>query len=78
MQEAIQFDATVESGIIRIPERYVKTIPTTVKVTLAPANEPKIKKGARAGAGELLPSDFSAMKINTKGWKFNREEANER
>ena len=39
MQEAIQFEATVKSGVIRIPERYVKAVPSTIKVTLAPANE---------------------------------------
>ena len=78
MQEAIQFEATIESGVIRIPERYVKAVPSTVKVTLAPTNEPKIRKGARAGAGELLPGDFSSVRIDTKGWKFSREEANER
>jgi hypothetical protein len=29
-------------------------------------------------AGVLSSSDFSALKIDTRDWKFNREEANER
>ena len=78
MRETIQFEAIIKSGVIRIPERYIKSVPAAVKVTLAPVNESKIKRGARAGAGELLPGDFSSVKVDTKGWKFNRKEANER
>jgi len=37
MGEAIQFETIIESGIIRIPEKYIKTIPAAVKVTLIPA-----------------------------------------
>ena len=78
MQHAIQFETIIESGVIRIPEEYVKAISAAVKVTLAPLNESRIKVGAKSKAGLLSPDDFSALKIDTQNWKFNREEANER
>lgn len=78
MQHAIQFETIVKSGIIRIPEQYIKALPSAVKVTLAPISELRIKIGAKSKAGALSPSDFSALKINTQNFKFNRAEANER
>ena len=38
----------------------------------------KIRHAPRSGPGMISPADFSAPRINTLGWKFNREEANER
>jgi len=78
MQKAIQFETIIESGIIRIPVEYVKSAPSTVKVTLAAVNEPRIRMGAKSKAGTLSSGDFSALKIDTLNWKFSREEANER
>jgi hypothetical protein len=78
MNQAIQFEGNIENGVIRIPEQYVSTLPETVTVTLAPVGVPIIKAGKRSGPGELLPSDFTALKIDMRGWKFDREEANER
>jgi hypothetical protein len=78
MQEAIQFETNVESGVIRIPEQYIRAVPATVKVTLVPVASPRVKAGEKAKPDALTLDDFSALKINTKGFKFNREEANER
>ena len=78
MQYAIQFETIIESGIIRIPEQFIKAIPANVRVTLAPVDEPQIKVGVKSKVGTLSPDDFSALKIDTQNWKFNREEANER
>ena len=78
MRQAIQFETVVESGIIRIPEQYIKIVPANVKVTLAPANRSRITESTKAFAGVLSKDDFSALEIDTRGWKFNREEANER
>jgi hypothetical protein len=75
---AIQFEAEVIGNTIRIPDRYAKEVPTTVKVTLAPATGLKIKYGAKSKAGVLPLGYFSAAKIDTRGFKFDREEANER
>jgi hypothetical protein len=78
MQQHIQFETVVESGVIRIPEQYVKSISEIVKVTLAPVSKPKITVGAKAKSGNLSSDDFRALSIDTRNWKFNREEANER
>jgi hypothetical protein len=76
--KAIQFEAVVENNTIRIPEQYTGEIPSAVKVTLAPATESKIKYGALSKAGALPEGYFSAIKIDTRGFKFDREEANAR
>jgi len=78
MQHAIQFETIIESGIIRVPEQFIKKIPKSVKVTLTPVSSSNIIVGARSKAGTLSSDDFSALKIDTQGWQFSREEANER
>ena len=78
MQQVIQFETIVERGIIRIPDQYITSFPSAVKVTVAPVNKPSIKIGAKSKAGEIDSADFSALKIDTMSWRFNREEANER
>jgi len=78
MQQAIQFVTIVESGIIRIPDQYVMSVPSAVKVTVEPVGKPSIKVGVKSKAGEITDADFSALKVDTKNWKFDREEANER
>ncbi|MDR1049544.1 MAG: hypothetical protein LBP95_00380 [Deltaproteobacteria bacterium] len=78
MSQTIQFEGSIENGVIRVPEQYVNALPETVDVTLAPVSVPLIRIGKRSKAGELLPTDFSALKIDARGWKFDREEANER
>jgi len=78
MHQHIQFETIIESGVIRIPEQYIKTVSEAVKVTLAPVSEPEIKAEAKSKAGMLSSDGFRALSINTRNWKFNREEANER
>jgi hypothetical protein len=78
MQQTIQFETIIKRGIINIPEQYIAKIPTTAKVTVAPVSEPSIRIGVKSKAGVLSDSDFSALKIDTTNWRFNREEANER
>jgi hypothetical protein len=78
MQQTIQFETVVESGVIRIPKQYVHTIPAAVKVTLAPVSGPRVMIGKKSSAGALSSDDFSALAIDTRGWAFDREDANER
>jgi len=42
---AIQFNTVVSGGVIHIPEKYMKLIPSSVNVTLVPAEQerPKFK-----------------------------------
>ena len=78
MQQAIQFETVVDSGVIHIPEEYVKLISAPVIVTLVPINKPKIKTNAKAKAGLVSSENFNAIKIDTSDFKFSREDANER
>jgi hypothetical protein len=65
----LQFSTAVEdNGIIHILEEYLKDISSTVKVIIFTKDEERQPK----------KKTFKAMKIHTKGFKFNREEANER
>ena len=74
----VQFDSVVEGDIIRIPEKYLNTIHTGTKVTVHSNENPNDSANCMAEAGALLPDDFTALRIDTRGFKFNREEANER
>ncbi|MDR2481256.1 MAG: hypothetical protein LBD07_03065 [Spirochaetaceae bacterium] len=65
-----EFNSVVEdNGIIRIPEQYLHGISSPVKVIVL-ADDDVRDSGKR--------KHFSAMKIRTKGFTFNRDEANER
>ena len=78
MRQTIQFETIVEGGVIQIPEEYLEKIPNVVKVSLSPVTGEKIRFAPRGGPGEFSPDHFIALKIDTKGWRFDREEANER
>ena len=74
----IQFESVVEGNVIRIPEKYLNTIYSGTKVTVLSHDSSKRLRSCRAEAGDLLPDDFTALKLDTIGFKFDREEANER
>jgi hypothetical protein len=64
-----EFSSVIEDdGIIHIPSQYLKNISSPVKVILLANNEIQNKTG----------KIFSAIKLKTKGLKFNRDIANER
>lgn len=66
--QTIEFNATVEDGVIPIPRQYKGSIAEKVRVIVFPqpeAEKPKKKKVYSIG-------------IDMTGYKFNREEANER
>jgi len=66
---AYEFDTVIEdAGVIHIPRQYLEKIISPVKVVLF-SNEKSSQDGKK---------HFSAMKLKTKGFKFDREAANER
>jgi hypothetical protein len=65
--QAYEFNAAIENGVIHIPDMYRGRIRPNVKVILLEQDRDKSAK-----------KDFSALHLNTKGFKFDREEANER
>ena len=76
----IQFESRVEGNVIRIPDQYMDKIPDMITVSLVEVEEPQVKpdRNCRYEAGALLPDDFTALKLDTRNFKFDREEANER
>ena len=74
--EAYQFYATPENGVIRIPDEYMNKITDTVKVIVL---EERQKKAGNESTDNRVKSDMLLPPaMSTKGWKFNRDEANER
>ncbi len=66
--QAYEFNTTTSNGFIKIPNEFTKKIPSDVRVIVLTEEKPKVSKKA------LFP-DFG---IDTTGYTFNREEANER
>jgi hypothetical protein len=73
--QAYEFYATPKDGVIQIPEQYMNSITKGVKVILLEQQLAVSHKevGKRSKSDLLLPPT-----ARTKGWRFNREEANER
>ena len=68
---AYEFDTVVEDeGVIHIPREYLEKVASTVKVILLSNEESMWDKDGK--------KHFSAMKLKTRGFKFDREAANER
>ena len=74
LQESIFFESIIDNGLIQIPEVYQDIFKTNsvVTVKISAASKQVLQRES------LTESDFIAMKLDTKGWKFNRDEANER
>ena len=65
--QAFEFQTTVQDGIIRIPDRYAREIPQKIRViVLAEKTEQETK------------APFPYFAVDTTGYVFDREEANER
>jgi len=73
----IQFETVVNGGVIRIPEQYMDLVPNTVNVTLVPTEQEGPKFRPKTKDKPFSIDEFPAV-LDTKEWKFNREEANER
>ena len=67
--QAYEFSSVVgKEGTIHIPQQYLKNLSSPVKVILL-TNE---------NASKGKNKHFSAITLETKGFIFNRDEANER
>ena len=67
--QAVEFESIIDNGIIRIPNEIKNQIGEQVKVILLSKETGKFQKRIK---------DFSAISINTKGFVFDRDEANVR
>ena len=67
--QTVEFNAAIENGVIPIPQQYRDTLTDDVRVILIPKerilSKPENKK-------------IYSIGINMTGYKFDREEANER
>lgn len=71
MKTAVEFIAKPEDGIIRIPKELQEELAAEVRVIIL--SEQRALKRPRA-----KKASFKALKLKTKGFKFSRDEANER
>ena len=67
--QAVEFESIIDDGIIRIPDEIKNQVGKQVKVILISKDAVKFQKKAKT---------FSAISINTKGFVFDRDEANVR
>lgn len=65
---AIEFETQAHNGIVEIPQQYLAWKNKAVKVILLDIDEEQSVK----------PMQFNAVKLKTKGYRFNRDQANER
>jgi hypothetical protein len=66
--QAVEFNATVENGVIPIPQQYKNSVANKVRVIVfseTNSEKPKNKK-------------IHSIGVDMTGYKFTREEANER
>jgi hypothetical protein len=64
----IRFQTEIKNGIIEIPKQYIGQISSSVDVFVLERKSYK---------RQVTVADFKAIKLDTRNWKFNREEANE-
>ncbi|MCL2067667.1 MAG: hypothetical protein FWG99_09410 [Treponema sp.] len=66
--QTLEFNSVIgDEGVIYIPKQYLENISSPVKVILL------MNETAKEHNGRY----FSALKLRTKGFKFDREAANE-
>ena len=74
--QAYEFYAKPINGVIPIPEQYKSQITDSVMVIVL---EKKLRTFSHGEANARKKTDMlSPPSLKTKGWKFSREDANER
>ncbi|MDR2952936.1 MAG: hypothetical protein LBU82_06815 [Treponema sp.] len=65
--QAFEFDTVIENeGVIHIPKQYLEKVSSPVRIILL-TNEDNLQNKSK---------HFTAVKIKTKGFKFDRDFAN--
>jgi len=76
---AYEFYAVPENGVIKIPKKFRDRITTGVKVILIEKKAGNLNDDEAYEASPVKRTDsLSPVSIDTRGWKFDKEEANER
>ena len=66
--QAVEFNATIENGLIPIPRKYKNSVSDKVRVIVL----------SKINTGKPPKKKIYSIGIDMAGYKFNREEANER
>ena len=66
--QAVEFNATVKNGVIPIPNQYKNSVSDRVRVIVFP----------EMYKGKLKKKKIYSIGIDMTGYKFDREEVNER
>ena len=74
--QSYEFYAKPENGVIKIPEQFKDIFITGVKVILL--QEKSLKFDENEIISRKRTDLLSPVSIDTRGWKFDKEEANER
>jgi hypothetical protein len=74
--QAYEFYAVPKNGIIPIPEPYKSKITSRIKVILL-EQTPSVSDSGEATERKRTDC-LSPVAIDTRGWTFDKEEANER
>ena len=74
--QAYEFYAKPKDGVIAIPEQYINQITDNVMVIILDKNP--ITPSRKDAKPRKKTDVLSPPSIKTKGWKFDREVANER
>lgn len=73
--KAIEFATNIKNGIIKVPQKYLESLEDGSFRIIVLIDNPQ-KTNSRKSLN--LKNKFKAVKIDTKGFKFDRNEANKR
>lgn len=76
--KSIKFSTKTKDGIIVIPKKYQHKITNPVEVTLNYKGIAAKAKVRRISKKNEIDSFFNNFRIDLSGFKFNRDEANQR
>lgn len=76
--KTVEFPAKTRNGMIIIPKKYQKLFSRPVRVVLKVYESGKRQSRSRMFKNEELDNFFDQYNYNMNGFKFDREEANER
>jgi hypothetical protein len=76
--EAVMFETDIKNHVIEIPEQYWGVVDSPAIVTITADVRRTAHIIPRTKKGPATLEDLGKPFIHTNGWKFNRDEANER
>jgi hypothetical protein len=76
--QTVEFETEIINDTICIPQEYRKKFLHKAKVIITDSNFSSSYIVRTKKKNIVTPNDFKSVKIDTRNFKFNREEANER